>query len=170
VQYRDPELDLQQHQRRGARLPDLTVTYTARKHGNMRVDEAVPYYEVAWHIELNWSLGNNTGWSAPYILGSFQLPWPGQAIAHLDLDVNWSGYQQANAQLTGGSPGPTQVTSAVRIELNQYANCTSVMPLFARWELPTVQSVSVGLQVYVAGGGTQVDNYRIAGSIRGIPS
>lgn len=145
------------------------MAYTPRKHGNVAVNEELPYYERWLHYEYGTGLANNSGWNT-LAMGTFVLPWPGQVIADMTLDISWQGYQQVGGRLAVSSPAPIQETEIPRIGANQYSDQISTIPVYARWELPTVQTVTMTLQVFVGGGGGSATVYRIAGSIRGMAS
>jgi hypothetical protein len=145
------------------------MAYTPRAHGQMAVNDEMPYTEQFWNFEASAGFANNSGWNT-IAAGSFILPWPGQAIAEMQVFCTWSGYQQVGARLTASSPAPVQASDLPRIGDNAYGAQYSSMPVFARWELATVQTVTVTLQFFVGGGGNGANFYRLYGSIRGYAS
>lgn len=143
------------------------MAYTPRRHGDMTVTEEVPYFETLVYSAPGASIPNNSGWTARGV-GSFTMPWPGQAILEAQVMVEWGGHQQVAAQINP-SPAAVAATQGNRLGCHIYANKITWMPVYARWELTAVQTVTMNLALYVGGGGSAVTFHLIYGYIRGTP-
>jgi hypothetical protein len=139
----------------------------------MAVTENAPYFEQWWRWEPGYVLGNNSGWNY-YNIGSFTMPWKGQAIADLTVNFDWdgtNGYQQVTTSLAWTNPVPTQNTQLNRLASNLGGRFRGYLPQLARWEnLAANQTVALTLGVFVGGGGWNVTFYRVAGSVRASPA
>jgi hypothetical protein len=141
------------------------------RHGDIAVTAALPYFEQWWLTELNANIPGG-GANTQFGIGSFALPWPGYAFAEMSVQcaiLGADGYQHIQASFLGSTPGPTNHTLINRHAQNQAGDWNGCIPLFARFVLPTVQTVTMQVRMY-GGGGAQAKIIRVAGSVRGYPS
>lgn len=143
------------------------MAYTPRRHGDLKVTDEAPYWEGLIYSAPGVSIPNNSGWVG-YSVGSFTLPWPGQAVLEAQVMLEWGGHQQVAAYINP-SPPSVAATQGNKIGCHIYANKITWLPVYARWELAAVQTVTLNLNVYVAGGGSAVTFHYIYGYIRGTP-
>lgn len=139
-----------------------------RRFGDMRIDEAFSYKEVWGRTESLPTLPQNL--TTTFSVGSFTMPWAGQAVADMTVMVGWTGYQHVQASLSSSSPAPTNYTTLIRLGDDLSATYTEI-PLLARWpSLVANQTVTLYVAAFCGGGGSNATAYRCAGSVRMMPS
>lgn len=133
----------------------------------MKVNEELPYWEAGVYSAPGATVGNAT--TGYYNVGSFTMPWPGRAILEAQVMVEWGGNQHVYADLYASTAAPNAATQFARLGCHIYANKICFIPVYAQWDLATVQTVTLTAKIVVGGGGNNVLFHLIYGYVRGTP-